>query len=175
MCNMVGMNTPCVWRGLSNVQCDEVMAHRMVWWRLVGAVPVCPPVSPCKGASIVKIPCTMRVFLVWKRRCADVRAGTQAPPLRFRLGRLHDAFPPPMCVVWWGRGLFLQQYWPYCLSLVKLKCRVGIISSVARRALHICKWLRSILGAWGWNGFRAGRRPPSLCARHISRLSFGSR
>ena len=28
----------------------------------------------------------MRVFLVWKRRYADVRAGTQAPPLRFRLG-----------------------------------------------------------------------------------------
>ena len=24
----------------------------------------------------------------WKRRCADVRAGTQAPPLRFRLSRL---------------------------------------------------------------------------------------
>ena len=33
-------------------------------------------------------PRTMHVFLVWKRRCADVRAGTQAPPLRFRLGRL---------------------------------------------------------------------------------------
>ena len=33
-------------------------------------------------------PRTMRVFLVWKRRCAGVRAGTQAPPLRFRLGRL---------------------------------------------------------------------------------------
>ena len=30
----------------------------------------------------------MCVFLVWKRRCADVRAGTQAPPLRFRLGGL---------------------------------------------------------------------------------------
>ena len=30
----------------------------------------------------------MRVFLVWKRRCVDVRAGTQAPPLRFRLGGL---------------------------------------------------------------------------------------
>ena len=30
----------------------------------------------------------MRVFLVWKRRCADVRAGTQAPPLRFRLDGL---------------------------------------------------------------------------------------
>ena len=34
-------------------------------------------------------PHTMRVYLVWKRRCADVRAGTQAPLLRFRLGRLH--------------------------------------------------------------------------------------
>ena len=33
-------------------------------------------------------PATMRVFLVWKRRCADVRAGTQAPPLRFRLDGL---------------------------------------------------------------------------------------
>ena len=37
-------------------------------------------------------PRTMRdaqnLFPVWKRRCADVRAGTQAPPLRFRLGRL---------------------------------------------------------------------------------------
>ena len=30
----------------------------------------------------------MRVFLVWKRRCADVRVGTQAPPLRFRLSGL---------------------------------------------------------------------------------------
>ena len=33
-------------------------------------------------------PRTMRIFLLWKRRCADVRAGTQAPLLRFRLGRL---------------------------------------------------------------------------------------
>ncbi|EGV32997.1 hypothetical protein HMPREF9431_00935 [Segatella oulorum F0390] len=30
----------------------------------------------------------MRVFFVWKRRYADVRAGTQAPPLQFHLGRL---------------------------------------------------------------------------------------
>ena len=30
------------------------MTHRVVWWRWVGAVPVCPPVSPCKGASIVQ-------------------------------------------------------------------------------------------------------------------------
>ena len=55
---------------------------------LVGAVPMCPPVSPHKGASIVHLPRIMRVFLLWKRRYADVRAGTQAPPLRFRLGRL---------------------------------------------------------------------------------------
>ena len=70
---------------------------------------MCPPVSPCGGASIVKFPAhnvcifgmetplparaapqghihrsfphTMRVFLAWKRHYADVRAGTQAPPL----------------------------------------------------------------------------------------------
>ena len=28
----------------------------------------------------------MRMFLVWKRRCANVRAGTQAPPLRVSFG-----------------------------------------------------------------------------------------
>ena len=82
------MNTPCGWRGLSNVQCNAVGAYRVVWWRWVGAVPVCPPVSPCNGAFIIHSPRTMRVFLVWKRRYADVRAGTQAPPLWFRLGGL---------------------------------------------------------------------------------------
>ena len=89
---------------------------------------------------------------VWKRRYADVRAGTQAPPLRILPGWITrgtvDAvwvecamhFRPPMCVVWWGRGLFLQQYRPYRLSLVKhSNMGVGVISSVARRALHICK------------------------------------
>ena len=30
----------------------------------------------------------MRVFLVWKRRYANVRAGTQAPPLRILLERI---------------------------------------------------------------------------------------
>ena len=50
------METPCGWRGLSNVQCDGVMAHHVVWWRLVGAMPMCPPVSLCKGASIVQYP-----------------------------------------------------------------------------------------------------------------------
>ena len=49
---------------------------------------MCPPVSPHKGVSIVHSPHTMRVYLVWKRRYADVRAGTQAPPLRFRLREL---------------------------------------------------------------------------------------
>ena len=53
---------------------------------VVGAVPMCPPVSPSRGASIVHPPRTMRVFLVWKRRCANVRAGTQAPPLRVSFG-----------------------------------------------------------------------------------------
>ena len=51
-----GISTPRDWRGLSNVQCDEVRAHRMVRWVLVGAVPVCPPVSPYRGASTVKFP-----------------------------------------------------------------------------------------------------------------------
>ena len=81
-----GNGTPRGWRELSNVQ--WIMAHRVVWWRWVGAVPVCPPVSPHKGASIVKFPAHNACVLVWKRRCANVRAGTQAPPLRFRLGRL---------------------------------------------------------------------------------------
>ena len=57
-------------------QCDEAMAYRVVWWGVVGAVPVCPPVSPHKGASIVKNPAHHACILVWKRRCADVRAGT---------------------------------------------------------------------------------------------------
>ena len=55
---------------------------------VVGAVPMCPPVSPHKGASIVKFPTHNACILLWKRRCADVWAGTQAPPLRFRLGGL---------------------------------------------------------------------------------------
>ena len=30
------------------------MAHRVVWWRLIVAAPMCPPVSSCKGATIIK-------------------------------------------------------------------------------------------------------------------------
>ena len=33
-------------------------------------------------------------FLVWKRRCADVRAGTQAPPLRILLERVARGCSP---------------------------------------------------------------------------------
>ena len=133
------------WWRLVGLCINGVRLRRKIWWRLVGAVPVCPPVSPCRGASVVHLlrtmhvffchgnaaartcrptrahpsfnsprtmcvflvwkrrcadvsPCrgasivrpprTMRMFLLWKRRCADVRAGTQAPPLRFRLGGL---------------------------------------------------------------------------------------
>ena len=67
---------------------------------MVGAVPVCPPVSPHEGASIGSgcASCAMhkhfyawkralcgweRALCGWKRCCADVRAGTQAPPLPF--------------------------------------------------------------------------------------------
>ena len=57
-----------------------------ICWRLVGAVPMCPPASPCKGAPIVQTPTHNAYIFGWKRRCVDVRAGTQAPPLRFRLG-----------------------------------------------------------------------------------------
>ena len=45
-------------------------------------------VAPTRAHPSLNTPRTMRAFLVWKRRYADVRAGTQAPPLRFRLGRL---------------------------------------------------------------------------------------
>ena len=61
------MGTPCGLE-LSNVQ--WVMAYRVVWWRLVGAVPVCPPVSPHKGAFVVRPPRTMRVFFCYGNAAA---------------------------------------------------------------------------------------------------------
>ena len=51
----------------------------------VGAAPVCPPVSPHKGASIVQFPAHHACIFGMEtplRGCS----GTQAPPLRFRLG-----------------------------------------------------------------------------------------
>ena len=88
------MDTPRGWRELSNVQCGEVMVHRVVWWRWVGAAPVCPPASLHKGASVVHPHAQCVCFLVWKRRCADVRAGTQAPPLRVLLESIARGCPP---------------------------------------------------------------------------------
>ena len=55
----------------------------------------------------------MRVFLVWKRRCADVRAGTQAPPLRFRLGGLR------VNVEWYLGRLRVEQL----VSLGQIVCK----------------------------------------------------
>ena len=46
-------HTACGWRKLSNVQCDEVMAHRVVWWGLVGAV------------GFVGVDCVQTVFRLW--------------------------------------------------------------------------------------------------------------
>ena len=45
-------------------------------------------VAPSRAHSSFIPSRMMRVFLLWKRRCADVRAGTQAPPLQFLLGGL---------------------------------------------------------------------------------------
>ena len=55
----------------------------------VGRGGACVPTRVAlQGRIHLSFPCTMRAFLVWKRRYADVRAGTQAPPLRFRLDGL---------------------------------------------------------------------------------------
>ena len=50
----------------------------------------------------------MRMSLVWKRRCADVRAGTQAPPLRFRLGG-------GLCMGWLTAFGLITCKWLFCL------------------------------------------------------------
>ena len=61
----------------------------------------------------------MRVFLVWKRRCADVRAGTQAPPLRLRLDGLRVerliSFGWIACVVLFvGKTVHMNQHHRCC-------------------------------------------------------------
>ena len=76
----------------------------------VVAVPVCRPARPARAHPSLGVPsglvehgvctwqrlirgwkhavCTWnRAILVWKRRYADVRAGTQAPPLRLSLSK----------------------------------------------------------------------------------------
>ena len=52
-----------------------------IWWRWVGAVPMCPPVSPCRGAFIVHLLRMMRMFLAWKRRYTGGHIG--AAPTHF--------------------------------------------------------------------------------------------
>ena len=62
---------------------------RIVWKNMMemGRGGACVPTRVAlRGRIHHSSPRTMRVFLVWKRRYANVRAGTQAPPLRFRVG-----------------------------------------------------------------------------------------
>ena len=81
----------------------------------------------------------MRVFLVWKRRCADVRAGTQAPPLRFRLG-----------------GLRVERL----MSFGKIVC--GQLVSFGRIA---CKWFFCLCGIAWKNMMEMGRGGAYVPAR----------
>ena len=73
------------------------MTHRVVWWRLVGAVPVCPPMSPHKGASIVQYPVHNACIL-----------GMETP-LRGRLGG-HTGTAPTVSFGWIARGR-LMPFW----------------------------------------------------------------
>ena len=108
--------------------------------RWVGAVPVCPPVSPCRGAFVVHPPRMMRVFLLWKRRYADVRASTQAPPLRFRLGGLRVGG-----LVSFG---WIAREWLFCLCGIAWKnitergrggaCVPARVAHQGRICCHLC-------------------------------------
>ena len=57
---------------------------KKAWWSLVGAVPMCPPVSPRRGASIVKSSCMIRD--------AQIYFGMETP-LRGRSGGHTGAAP----------------------------------------------------------------------------------
>ena len=61
------------------------MAYRVVWWRLVGAVPVCPPVSPHKGASIIH-PHAQYVYVLYGNAAART------------FGRAHRHRPYAFCL-----------------------------------------------------------------------------
>ena len=80
----------------------------------IGRGGACVParVAP-QGRIHRSIPRTQCVYwLVWKRRCADVRAGTQAPPLRFRLGGLRvDG--------WWRLGGVCVNGYFVCVGCVE--------------------------------------------------------
>ena len=63
-----------------------------------------------------------KYILAWKRRCVDVRAGTQAPPLRFRLGDCAQT----VGVVW------ADCTWPVDAVWVDCMWTVGIVPALFR-------------------------------------------
>ena len=134
------MNTPCDWRGLSNVQCNAVGAHRMVWWRLVGAAPVCPPVSPHKGASIVQFPTHNTCIF-----------GMETPLLRGRSGG-HTGTAPTVSFGWIACG---------AVGFVWLDCMwaVDFVGQIAR------KWLFGLCGIVWKNMMEMGRGGACVPAR----------
>ena len=56
---------------------------------------------------------------VWKRRYADVRVGTQAPPLRFRLGKIARG---TVDVVWVDCVWTVDFVWVDCVWVVLSVC-----------------------------------------------------
>ena len=60
-------------------------------------------------------------FLAWKRRCANVRAGTQAPPLRILLERIAHGCSPlrfrlgRLRVEWLMSFGWIVRKWLFCL------------------------------------------------------------
>ena len=87
MGRLISFGVNCAW--------TEFCLYGIAWKNMMemgrGGAYVPARVAP-QGRIHRSSPRTMRdaqnPFPVWKRRYADVRAGTQAPPLRFRLGGL---------------------------------------------------------------------------------------
>ena len=92
----------------------------------------------------------MHVFLVWKRRYADVRAGTQAPPLRLRLGGLNVGG-------WFHLGRLRVDGWFRLGGL-----RMGRLMSFGWIA---CKWLFCLCGIVWKNMMEIGRGSACVPAR----------
>ena len=70
--------------------------HGKILRSLVGAAPVCPPVSPCKGASIVKSSCMIRD--------AQIYFGMETP-LRGRSGGHTGTAPTILNEEWYCRNV----------------------------------------------------------------------
>ena len=65
----------------------------------------------------------MRVFFVWKRRCADVRAGTQAPPLHISFG-------------WIARGT-VDLVWVDCVWTVGFVWGIACVVLFVGKTVHM--------------------------------------